>query len=382
YRELAPEGSFDLDLTTLQVSRDRDADTGGGGAEGEILVEFAGRMNLGPGGGKRTVPPAGSARRPCRLKVSGSPMELSGVLETKGSYHTKRGFDGGRARLAAERLVVRGKTITDMNLEAIYDPNTRTWTAADFVGRCYGGKLLGNLQVGPSLALRPSSRTSDAGPEYVLQVAFNDVDLQQFLLAGRQPAGAEKGGGRELPPAASSGTMDAWLSLNARMGEGFAGEGTPLPGAAAPRPQGIVYVDIANMQVGKVSPLGTVLSVLRLNEPTDYTFERMLIDACIRGDKLLIPKLDLSGRNTAFAGAGTMDLPSEEMSLTLTARSRHAAAGPSVLQSLTEGLGGAVVRIEVTGTAGSPRVQTKALPVLEDSLRLLGTPQEGKKGKK
>ncbi|MBM4029158.1 MAG: hypothetical protein FJ280_27735, partial [Planctomycetes bacterium] len=51
YRELVPEGSFDLDLTTLQVSRDRDADTGGGGAEGEILVEFAGRMNLGPSGG-------------------------------------------------------------------------------------------------------------------------------------------------------------------------------------------------------------------------------------------------------------------------------------------------------------------------------------------
>jgi hypothetical protein len=78
-----------------------------------------------------------------------------------------------------------------------------------------------------------------------------------------------------------------------------------------------------------------------------------------------------------------MDLPTEELNLTLTARgARLGAAEPSVLQSLTESLGGAVVRMEVTGTANSPHVQTKALPVLEDSLRLLGTPEDNKKGKK
>jgi hypothetical protein len=120
-----------------------------------------------------------------------------------------------------------------------------------------------------------------------------------------------------------------------------------------------------------------------LSEPTDYAFERMLIDSYIRADKLLISKLDLSGKNAAFTGSGTMDLPTEEINLTLAARGpRVTAAGPSVLQSLTEGLGGAVVRMEVTGTASSPHVQTKALPVIEDSLKILGTPDEGKKGKK
>ena len=146
------------------------------------------------------------------------------------------------------------------------------------------------------------------------------------------------------------------------------------------------------MQVGKVSPLGNVLSVLRLNEPTDYTFERMQIDSYIQADKLLIAKLDLSGKNTAFTGSGTMDLPTEEVNLTLTARGqRGPKAGPSApgssspihrlwepIQSLTEGLGGAVVRMEITGQASNPRVQTKALPVIEDSLRILGTP-EGRK---
>jgi hypothetical protein len=147
--------------------------------------------------------------------------------------------------------------------------------------------------------------------------------------------------------------------------------------------RGVCHVEIANMQVGKVSPLRNVLSVLRLSEPADYTFDRLSIDSYIRADKLLISKLDLSGRSAAFTGSGTMDLPTEEINLTLTARgTRGAAAEPSVLQSLTEGLGGAVVRMEVTGKAGSPHVQTKALPVIEDSLRLLGTPEEGKKGSK
>jgi hypothetical protein len=78
-----------------------------------------------------------------------------------------------------------------------------------------------------------------------------------------------------------------------------------------------------------------------------------------------------------------MDLPTEEINLMLTSRGqRGAATGPSVLQSLTEGLGGAVVRMEVTGTASNPRVQTKALPVIEDSLRILGASDEGKTGKK
>jgi len=137
------------------------------------------------------------------------------------------------------------------------------------------------------------------------------------------------------------------------------------------------------MRVGKVSPLGNVLSVLRLSEPADYAFERMLIDSYIRADKLLISRLDLSGKSTAFTGSGTMDLPTDEINLTLTARGqRVAAAAPSVLQSLTEGLGIAVVRMEVTGKAGSPHVQTKALPVIEDSLKILGTPEEGKKERK
>jgi len=97
------------------------------------------------------------------------------------------------------------------------------------------------------------------------------------------------------------------------------------------------------------------------------------MDSYIKQDTLLIRKLDMSGRNVAFTGAGTMSLPTGQLSLTLTARGqRVAAADPSMFQALTEGLGGAVVRVVVTGTATEPRIETKTLPVIEDSLRILG----------
>jgi len=45
------------------------------------------------------------------------------------------------------------------------------------------------------------------------------------------------------------------------------------------------------------------------------------------------------------------------------------------LQSLTEGLGGAVVRMEVTGNVHDPKIETKTLPLVEDTLKILGTPR-------
>jgi hypothetical protein len=43
------------------------------------------------------------------------------------------------------------------------------------------------------------------------------------------------------------------------------------------------------------------------------------------------------------------------------------------LQSLTEGVGHALVRLEVTGNYREPKVTTTALPVIGETLGILGT---------
>ena len=100
----------------------------------------------------------------------------------------------------------------------------------------------------------------------------------------------------------------------------------------------------------------------------------MFLDSYIRRDDLLVKKLDLSGETVAFYGSGLMDLKTKNVDLNLTARGRRLATDdPSIFQSLTEGLGRAVVKMEVTGNFYDPDVKTRALPVLGETLKILGT---------
>lgn len=321
YRDMSPRGPFDVNLPILTISHiepDRK------------LVAFQGQVDL----------------RTCSLDVSGAGTEMCGNLKIDGRYDTKMGLTKGLIQVAAEKLMIKNKVVTDLNADVIYDANSATWSADNFLGHCYEGKLLGNLDV---------IQAAPGVLEYLVTVALHRVSLQPFLLAGKASEAVAKD--------YSSGTMNTALSLGARIGDGSSR-------------LGLCKIHVTDMRVGKVSPLANLLGVLSLTEPTDYTFERMLIESYIRRNKLLISKFDLSGRNAAFVGSGTMDLSDGDINLTLTGRGRRVAAeGPSVLQSLTEGLSGAVSRIEVTGKAKDPKIETKALPVIEDSFRILGSPR-------
>lgn len=128
------------------------------------------------------------------------------------------------------------------------------------------------------------------------------------------------------------------------------------------------------MRLGKLSPMAKLLYVLKLTEPMDFAFDQMLVDSYIKHDRLFFQKLDLSGQAIAFNGAGWMNLQDQNLDLVLTARGRRlATAQPSVLQSLGEGLGYAVVRMEVAGKLYDPDVTTRTLPVIAESLQILGT---------
>jgi hypothetical protein len=321
YRDLAPSGPFDLDVHSIDITEVTDDET---------RVEFD----------------ADARFKTCSLTVSGAGSELCGVLRAANVYSTKAGLLAGRMELDAEHFAIRGKALTDLRAEVLFDPNTGRWTAEDFLGDCYDGRVLGDLRVG---------EVGDGVLRYTVDVAFLRVALEPFLLAGRR--------GDDAAQSATSGIMDAALTLGSRIGDGSSR-------------LGLCRVDVVDMQVGKVSPLANLLSVLRLSEPTDYTFEQMLINSYLRRDKVLIQEFDMAGRNVAFTGSGTMDLANGQIDLTLTARGqRVAAANPSLLQSLTESLGGAVVRMEVSGPADHPEVETKTLPLIEDSLKILGTPR-------
>ncbi|MCJ7693051.1 MAG: AsmA-like C-terminal domain-containing protein, partial [Sedimentisphaerales bacterium] len=128
-----------------------------------------------------------------------------------------------------------------------------------------------------------------------------------------------------------------------------------------------------DMQVGKLSPLAKLLQVLQLNEPKDYAFDQMLVDSYIKNNKLFIETFDLSGQTVAFKGSGVMDLQTDMVDLLLTARGKRLATDePSIWQSLTESLGTAVVKMEVSGYLYNPEITTTTLSIIKKDFKLLG----------
>jgi len=338
YQALSPAGRFDLDLDNIKIFKPVLSQAEGAEA-GQTYIDFAGTAKF----------------KACHFNISGTPAELEAVLKTKGSYKTGHGFTPEGVNLTAENLEIKGKSITNLTADINYNPRLQSWEAENLLADCYGGRLIGTLEFSGASDGQESAKEGDGALEYLLQVGFDNIDLRRFLAGSKPPETSQA--------SHTSGTMSGSLSIGARIGDNSSRIGR-------------CRLAIKDMQVGKLSPLAKLLYVLKLKEQKDFAFEQMVIDSYIKGDRLFFEKFDLSGEAVAFYGSGWMDLQNENINLTLTARGeRLAAAEPSIMQSLAEGLGGAVVRMEVTGNVHDPKVETRTLPVIEDSLEIIGKPR-------
>lgn len=320
YGKLSPKGRFDLDFENIRLYCVDD---------GQKSIDFDGSIRL----------------KECGFKISGAKTKWDAILETKGLYKTSQGLSKCQTTLTDGNLKIQDISLTDIKANIHHDPNLGKWFTENLIADCYGGKITGKFKF----------KQPVEGPiENLLQIAFDNIDLKQFL----SDTNLEDSSDTER----TSGKMNGSLSINAHLGDSSSRIGT-------------CRLAISDMQVGKLSPLAKLLQVLNLTEPKDYAFDQIFVDSYIKGNSLFIKKLDLSGQTLAFSGSGRMDLSTRNIDLVLTARGqRLAIAAPSVLQSLTEGLGQAVVRMEVTGNCYNPKITTKTLPVLEETLQILGTP--------
>ena len=319
YDKLSPSGNFDLDFNDIRISF---------GNNGQKSVDFAGVINLDKS----------------EFKISGAGTQLNMALHTEGVYETKGGLSQCRATIDRGQFRILEKSLTDLEAEIYYDPNGGNWFTENFVSNCYGGKVTGKFEF---------KQSENVPLEHVLQIAFDNVDLKQYLADANIEDVSDN--------TYTSGKMSGSLSISTHLAE----ESFRI---------GSLRIDVKDMQVGKLSPLGKLLQVVNLTEPKDFAFNQMFVDSYIKDNGLFIEKLDLSGQGIAFYGSGWMDLASRNIDLTLTARGRRLATDdPSILQSLTEGLGQAVVRMDVTGNLNDPVIKTKALPVIEGTLQILGT---------
>lgn len=318
YDKFSPAGLFDLDFENISLSHTDD---------GQKSIDFDGDVIF----------------NNSSFKTSGVRTKLNATLRTKGTYKTGEGLSSFQGAFNGGTLKIQGKSFTNLKADIFYDPDSHHWSTQGLIADCYGGKLKGKLEF-----KQPDEQLS----EYVLQTGFDNIDLKQFL--------ADTDSGQAPEQGHTSGKMNGSLSLNAMLGDNSSRIGT-------------CKLSIIDMQVGKLSPLAKILRVLQLSGPEDYAFDRMFVDSYIKQDGLFVQKLDLAGQSLAFFGSGWMDLKTRSIELALTARGKRLATDdPSILQSLTEGLGQAVVRMDVTGDFYDPRVTTKTLPLIEQTLNIFG----------
>jgi hypothetical protein len=276
-----------------------------------------------------------------------STVKINGrIMLADDAFSDRLELSAGNITFTADSLKIKGKSLTRLKADTYYDPSRKSWITKNLVADCYGGRLAGKFEL---------KRSDEADLEYLLQVGFDNIDLKQFLL-DTNLEGAPRNNH-------TSGKMSGLLSVAGRTGENL-----PYIGRCR--------LLITDMQVGTLSPLAKPLYVLKLTEPKDFAFRQMLVDSYIKHNRLFLEQLDLSGKALAFNGSGWIDLQSRNADLVLFARGRRlATAEPSILQSLTEGLGHAVVRMEVTGNVYDPQVTTTILPVVEEAVKILCTPR-------
>ncbi|RKY20522.1 MAG: hypothetical protein DRP62_08525, partial [Planctomycetota bacterium] len=322
YRQLSPTGRFDLDLKNVKFFKANN---------GERYVDFDGAVKL----------------KDTNFKTSPAVTGLNALLKVKALYKTGDWFRNAKVTLIADSLRIKDKSLTSLKTELNYNAALQSWTTERLVADCYNGGLAGKFEL---------RQQPEMPSEYLLQVGFENIDLKQFLSDKTQAPSPK-------PQDSSSGRMCGSLSVISRVGDSSTRFGR-------------CRLKITDMQVGRLSPLAKLLQVLKLTRPTDFAFEQMLVDSYVKGDSVSFEQLDLSGESLAFNGSGSLNLRNQNVDLTLTARGqRIATAEPSILQSLTEGLGHAVVRLDVAGSLYDPQVTTKALPVISETLQILGTKQ-------
>lgn len=275
------------------------------------------------------------------VRLNGS-AEMSSQTNESGE-----GIVSALVDIDANNFPIEEKRIRTLRARLEYNAQSDKWVADDFAGNFYGGRMTGRIELGAEEGKAAS---------FELQSGFEDADLQKFLAdRAKLPDGCGDGS------CYSTGRMSGQVNVAGTMNDKASYLGT-------------CRIEITDVRVGKISPIGRLLSLLKLTEPSDYIFDRMFFNAYIKDGRLNFERLQLSGAALTLAGSGWMGLTDKKLELTLAARGpRIAAVEPDVIESLASAIGPGVLQVLVTGNAYEPKIEIKALPVLGDTLELLRT---------
>lgn len=274
-------------------------------------------------------------------------VKINGIVEMAGDAEEDGGIISAGVDFDANNFPIQEKRIYSLKTRLEYEPGDKEWIADGFLGDFYDGRLTGKIKI----SVEPNR------PSYFeLQSGFDGANLRKFLADVKKPPENCADGS-----CFSTGRMNGAVNVAGRLNDISSYLGT-------------CRIEVTDMQVGKLSLIGKMLSLLKLTEPGDYIFDRMFFDAYIKDGKLNFETLEISGAAVTFTGKGWLNMISKRTELTLAARGpRIAAMKEDIIGSLTTAISPGVLQVLVTGSAYEPKIEIKPLPVIKDTLELLGT---------
>ncbi len=263
-------------------------------------------------------------------------------VELRDATGTLRGHgvvrpDGGLELAAAadfERVTVAGWKLDHTTARITADPTARTVSIEEICAALYDGEATGLVQV----------RFRDRHTAYEASVTARDLELSRYLAAH----------GRVAQDRLPAGTVHGNLVLRGRTGRQAFREGA-----------GEVFIREA--QIARVPIMLAIFQVLNL-APDENAFHDGWIRYSLAGPELRLQPIDLQGSALSFLGAGSLDLSSRRLEVTLVAGSPVRLRVP-VLTELVEGASRELMEVRVTGTLENPRITPQPFRSLNEAMK-------------
>jgi len=316
-QSMLPIGQIDLNIEQATLFR---------AGDGEQKVDFSGKFDF----------------KNCSVAGKEPYVRFDASLTARALYKIGTGFLQAEAGLNCASLKIHERSFDNLFADISYDPVCAKFISREFVADCYGGKVIGDIELSPS---------DTGGVDYLMRLTLNNVLAGDFLGSKfAQPADSNS----------TSGRLNASLNAFGTLG---------LPNAATGR----LKVNISGLKLARRSLTGKVLGALQLSDPDDYIFNDISADAYLKNNNLVFDNLYLSGRSTVLKGRGRLNLQTNQVDLVFNTFGGELTSSPSFLESLAKGLGAAVTKVEVTGHINSPTIKTTTLPIIEKPFGILGT---------
>lgn len=266
---------------------------------------------------------------------------LNGFVEGRFRLDAAGRFQEAAGLYQAGGFYVHGRPVDSLSGYFSYDPNDGVLASRDFEAAMGNGSVIGSATV--------DIYNEVSFLAYTLGLTFEGVEVEQIVAPAESPIDGEQ---------VQRGTAEGMIDVRGRIGRAESKEGR-------------MSAAVSQMQLGKQTLVGKVLTAIQFREPKDYVFNRMEMEAFIRGDEVVFDRLRILGRPFVFHGDGRINLKTNHIEMDMLALGGLAGVEPLILDSLLRGLGSAFWKIEIRGDLREPEIRTISLPILQFPLDLL-----------